>query len=117
METLLVDEAVAEEFLPTLLNSMRKNRLNFVAVQKPSAFWVNLSKLRPRKTGTLNIWGRSLQSKSLQVWMKQSNILINMAHTIPMQLLPKTLVWRVSFSRVLTQSVMINASTRFADGF
>ena len=42
METLLVDEKIADVFLPHIAELYAENKLSYVAVQKHAVFWVPL---------------------------------------------------------------------------
>lgn len=63
METLLVDEKVAEEFLPRIAELYQEKKLNCVVAGKPSVF-LEMQLLRPlKKTGIPSIWVRFWRSK------------------------------------------------------
>ncbi len=117
METLLVDQAVAKDFLPSMAAQFREKKASNCAVASvPRRSSRPLQRLK--KTGTPNTWRRSSRSAWSTVWIRPSSTLISTAPITPIRSSAKNLADTRRFvAEVDSSSVMINTPTCFADGF
>ena len=121
METLLVARAIAPQVLPKLAELYRGEEVELRGDEEARAILDRLSasgRTPPKKTGAPNTWRRSWRSRWWTAWTQAIDHINTYSSQHTDAIVTEDYTRALRFLReVDSASVMVNASTRFADGF